>query len=309
MEAHLTALLAELEQHGRENDARESDHKKKMLNLEPDTARLVYILARSSGAKRVLEIGTSNGYSTIWLASAVAPNGGRVTSIDLSAEKQGMAHENLQRAGLLESVELVLGKAGTIVKELVGPFDVVFFDADRLGAAANLEALMPKLAPSVLLLADNVTSHPDEIAGYLTVMKKLEGFEHVVVPVGKGLSVAYRGQQRRGRKRSKISGQRGFRKMSDKLVIAGRAFNSRLIVGTGKYRSFQEMARAHAASGADMVTVAVRRVNLTDRSKESLLDYIDRDKIFILPNTAGCYSADEAMRTARLGREVGFPNG
>jgi predicted O-methyltransferase YrrM len=192
MEAHLTALLAELEQHGRENDARELDHKKKMLNLEPETARLVYILTRGSGAKRVLEIGTSNGYSTIWLASAVAPNSGRVTSIDLSAEKQAMARENLQRAGLLESVELLLGKAGTIVKELVGPFDVVFFDADRLGAAANLEALMPKLAPSVLLLADNVMSHPDEIAGYLAAMKKLEGFEHVVVPVGKGLSVAYR---------------------------------------------------------------------------------------------------------------------
>jgi len=96
--------------------------------------------------------------------------------------------------------------------------------------------------------------------------------------------------------------------MSDALVIAGRQFQSRLIIGTGKYRSFQEMQRAHAASGADMVTVAVRRVNLTDKSKESLLDYIDREKMFILPNTAGCYSADEAIRTARLGREVGLSN-
>jgi len=94
--------------------------------------------------------------------------------------------------------------------------------------------------------------------------------------------------------------------MSDQLVIAGRGFRSRLIVGTGKYRSFSEMKQAHEASGADMVTVAVRRVNLTDRTKESLLDYIDRSKIFILPNTAGCYSAEEAIRTARLGREVGL---
>ena len=94
--------------------------------------------------------------------------------------------------------------------------------------------------------------------------------------------------------------------MADELVIAGRAFRSRLIVGTGKYRSFHEMARAHAASGADMVPVAIRRVNLTDKSKESLLDYIDREKIFILPNTAGCYTAEEAIRTARLGREVGL---
>ena len=95
---------------------------------------------------------------------------------------------------------------------------------------------------------------------------------------------------------------------NDVLRIAGREFHSRLIVGTGKYRSFQEMARAHAASGADMVTLAVRRVNLTDRSKESMLDFIDREKLFILPNTAGCYSADEAIRTARLAREVGLSN-
>src|SRR5258705_5338991 len=96
--------------------------------------------------------------------------------------------------------------------------------------------------------------------------------------------------------------------MSDLLVIAVRAFQSRLIVGTGKYRSFQEMGRAHAASGADMVTVAVRRVNLSDRTKKSLLDYIDRAKIFILPTTAGCYTAHQAIRTARLARDVGLSN-
>ncbi|MGH9352052.1 MAG: thiazole synthase [Terriglobia bacterium] len=92
------------------------------------------------------------------------------------------------------------------------------------------------------------------------------------------------------------------------LKIAGKEFRSRLIVGTGKYRSLQEMARAHEASGAEIVTVAVRRVNLADRSKESLLDYIDRKKFFILPNTAGCTTADEAIRTARLGREAGLSN-
>src|SRR3989441_7941302 len=94
--------------------------------------------------------------------------------------------------------------------------------------------------------------------------------------------------------------------MNHQMVIAGRTFRSRLIVGTGKYRSFQEMVRCHEASRAEMVTVAVRRVNLTDRSKESLLDYIDRTKLFILPNTAACYTADDAIRTARLAREVGL---
>lgn len=95
---------------------------------------------------------------------------------------------------------------------------------------------------------------------------------------------------------------------NDVLRIADREFSSRLFVGTGKYKSFQEMARAHEASGAEVVTVAVRRVNLTDKSKESMLDYIDRKKFFILPNTAGCYTADEAVRAARLAREVGLSN-
>jgi thiazole synthase len=94
----------------------------------------------------------------------------------------------------------------------------------------------------------------------------------------------------------------------DPLVIAGKTFNSRLIVGTGKYASHALMAQAHQASGADMVTVAVRRVNIADRTKESLLDYIDTARIFVLPNTAGCYTADEAVRTARLGREAGLSN-
>jgi thiazole synthase len=94
----------------------------------------------------------------------------------------------------------------------------------------------------------------------------------------------------------------------DPLVIAGKSFRSRLIVGTGKYPSNAVMADAHRASGTEMVTVAVRRVDLSDRSAGSLLDSIDESRIFLLPNTAGCYTADDAIRTARLGREVGLSN-
>jgi thiazole synthase len=94
----------------------------------------------------------------------------------------------------------------------------------------------------------------------------------------------------------------------DTFVIAGRTFASRLIVGTGKYSSPAVMVEAHEASGADMITVAVRRVNISDRTQQSLLDYIDTSKYFLLPNTAGCYTADEAVRTARLGREAGLSN-
>jgi thiazole synthase len=96
--------------------------------------------------------------------------------------------------------------------------------------------------------------------------------------------------------------------ITDPLVIADRTFSSRLIVGTGKYPSYPVMVRAHEASGAEMVTVAVRRVNISDRTQESMLDYIDTSRMFLLPNTAACYTADEAIRTARLAREAGLSN-
>jgi thiazole synthase len=105
-----------------------------------------------------------------------------------------------------------------------------------------------------------------------------------------------------------LSRGRDNEEMNDVFTVAGRDFRSRLWLGTGKYRSKQLMARCHAASGTEMVTLAVRRVNLTDRSKESELDYIDRSKVQILPNTAACYTAEEAIRTARLAREVGLSN-
>jgi thiazole synthase len=95
-------------------------------------------------------------------------------------------------------------------------------------------------------------------------------------------------------------------KPADKLIIAGREFNSRLMVGTGKYASMEQMVKAIEASGAEIITVAVRRVNISDRNKESLLDHIDLKKYTLLPNTAGCYTADEAVRTCRLAREAGL---
>jgi thiazole synthase len=94
----------------------------------------------------------------------------------------------------------------------------------------------------------------------------------------------------------------------DPFVIAGRTFRSRLIVGTGKYPGNEVMAEAHRRSGTDMVTVAVRRIDLKAAKGQSLLDFIDREKIMILPNTAACYNADDAVRTARLGREAGLSN-
>jgi predicted O-methyltransferase YrrM len=191
MSPRIQAVLDELEAWGKENDRVQSDRSRQMLNLDRETAQLVRALILGRGATRILEIGTSNGYSTIWLAASVGA-GGRLLSIDRSAEKLRMAEANLKRAGLLDRTQLLLGNATEIVSGLDGPFDVVFFDADRLSAPEQLTLFLPKLSPNALLLADNVLSHPEEIAGYLAAIQSLSNFEHCIVPVGKGLSVAHR---------------------------------------------------------------------------------------------------------------------
>ncbi len=191
MNPQIRNYLRQLEDHARAHDARESEHSRKLLNLEPETAELVSILARSSHARRILEIGTSNGYSTIWLATSAGPDGGRIISIDRSPEKHKLAHQNLLATGLLQFVDLRLGDATDVIKTLPGPFDFVFFDADRTSAPGQLSLLLPKLAPQALVLADNVLSHPEEISGYLSMIKSLNQFQHVLIPVGKGLSVAF----------------------------------------------------------------------------------------------------------------------
>lgn len=184
-------FLKQLEEHGQTHDAQQSEHSRKLLNLDPDTAAIMSILARSSRAKRVLEIGTSNGYSTIWLAASVGPTGGHIVSIERSREKQTMARENLVQAGLLQYVDLLLGDATEIVKGLPGPFDFIFFDADRTSAPDQLIHILPRLALPALILADNALSHPSEIASYLATVKTLERVQHVLIPSGKGLSIAF----------------------------------------------------------------------------------------------------------------------
>jgi predicted O-methyltransferase YrrM len=193
MEKKLRELLHEIEKHGRENDARASERPRMMLNLEPTSAQLISILVRASGVTRALEVGTSNAYSTIWLAWSLAPAGGQIVSIDRNPEKHILARENLRRADLLDRVELRTGDAAEIVSQLDGPFDLVFLDADRKMFPAVMRILFPKLAPKALVIADNVLSHPEDIAEYLKLISSLADFQHTIVPVGKGLSIAYRG--------------------------------------------------------------------------------------------------------------------
>jgi len=191
MDANVRKLLQRLEADGLKHDSIETEHSRKLLNLEHATAKVIVILLQIARVRNLLEIGTSNGYSTIWLAATIGPQGGRVTSIDRDSKKHAMARENLAAADLLHYVDLQLGDATEIAPRLAGPFDCLFFDADRVSAPKQLDLLLPKLSLPALLLADNAISHPDQIAGYLAQVKDIENISHTIIPVGKGLSVAY----------------------------------------------------------------------------------------------------------------------
>jgi predicted O-methyltransferase YrrM len=193
MDQRLRDLLEEIATRGRENDAHATERARMMLNLEPASAQLLSILVRASGVTRAVEIGTSNAYSTIWLAWSLAPAGGRIISIDRNPDKHALARENLRRADFLDRVELRTGDAAEIVRQLTGPFDLVFLDADRRKFPEQIQILLPKLSAKALVVADNVLSHPEEIAEYLKLISSFEDFQHTIVPVGKGLSIAYRG--------------------------------------------------------------------------------------------------------------------
>ncbi len=195
VDAVVERVLRDLESFGRDNDTREADRSRKMLNLERDTAEMLHVLVRSGRRRRVLEIGTSNGISTIWLAAALRATGTAepLATIERDAGKSAQARANLERAGLADHVRLLVGDATETVAGLTGPFDCVFFDADRWSAPEQLRLLLPKLERDCVLLADNALSHPEEIAGYIAAVDALPDFATTVFAAGKGLHVACRG--------------------------------------------------------------------------------------------------------------------
>ncbi|SDT95785.1 Predicted O-methyltransferase YrrM [Verrucomicrobium sp. GAS474] len=186
-------VLRAMAQEGATHDTAETAHARKRLNLEWPTAETLFVAVRLARRRRILEIGTSNGFSTIWLASAIAQQEeGELISIERHAEKSAQAAHNLKKAGLSRWVTLLQGEATPVVAELEGTFDCVFFDADRVTAKDQFASLLPRLTPDALLLADNVLSHPHEIAGYLECVEESGHFDCVTLPVGKGLHLAMR---------------------------------------------------------------------------------------------------------------------
>jgi predicted O-methyltransferase YrrM len=192
MDERLLALLHQLSEFGSENDDAQTDRAKKMLNITPDTGRLLWILVLGAGAKRILEIGTSNAVSTIWLADAVRRTGGSVVTLERSASKLELARKNLADAGVAGYVEIKEGEALASLRTLAGPFDLVFLDADRPQYLAYLEEVVPKIKKGGLLVTDNVVSHAKELEAFLSRVKSHPQLFSVTLPVGKGEELTYK---------------------------------------------------------------------------------------------------------------------
>lgn len=190
MDRALLGVLEALARFGEDNDARETARPKRMLNITRDTGRLLWILVTATRATRILEVGTSNGFSTIWLADAARTTGGRVTTLELNPDKITLARTNLAAAGLAEVVEILEGQAANSLARLPGPFDLVFLDADRPSYLTYLELVVPRLRAGGLLVADNVTSHASELGDYLARVKSHPQLFSVTVPVGNGEEIA-----------------------------------------------------------------------------------------------------------------------
>jgi predicted O-methyltransferase YrrM len=189
----LTELLDELHRRGVEHDAAKSDRLERLRNLEPDSARLLALLVRATAARRVLELGTSNGFSTLWLADAVRSVGGQMLSVDIDAARSAQAGENLERAGLRELVELrVEDAAQALGSSSDSGWDMIFLDAERPAYAGYWPDLVRTLRPGGLLAVDNVLSHADEVREFRALVDDDARVLQAVVPTGAGLLLAVR---------------------------------------------------------------------------------------------------------------------
>jgi len=197
MTEQFAALMAELEEFGQRNDATITDRPHRMLNVTRDTGEFLSVLVKATAARRVLEIGTSNGYSTLWLASAARSIGALVTTVESSEWKVGLASANFARSGLAASISLVHEDAGQLLQRSPdGSFDLIFLDAERPEYPGWWPNLKRVLRAGGLLVVDNATSHPEQMAPFVALVKADPEFTTSLVPVGNGEFLAVRAERR-----------------------------------------------------------------------------------------------------------------
>lgn len=194
MDDRVAVVLDELHRHGVEHDAGRADRLERLRNVEPDTARVLALLVRATGARRLLEIGTSNGYSTVWLADALRSTGGAMLTVDTDAGRSAQAQRNLERAGLAERVEVrVEDAAETLRGEPDAARDMIFLDAERPLYVGYWPDLVRVLRPGGVLAVDNVISHAEQVAEFRALVIADERVSEALVPTGAGALLVVRG--------------------------------------------------------------------------------------------------------------------
>ena len=193
----LADLMAELERFGQMNDAATTDRPRRMLNITRDTGEFLAVLVKAMDAKRVLEIGTSNGYSTLWLASAARDIGGSVTTVEMAELKVGMATANFARSGLGAQISLLQDDAGRLLERSAdASYDLVFLDSERPEYPGWWPDLKRVLRAGGLLVVDNATSHPEQMAPFVALVEADPDFTTCLVPVGNGEFLAVKAGRR-----------------------------------------------------------------------------------------------------------------
>ncbi len=193
MSESFESLMRELENFGSDNDRVVTERPRRMLNITRDTGEFLVVLLLATQARRVLEIGTSNGYSTLWLARAARQLGGSITTVELSDYKVGLATENFTRSGLASSINLIQDDAAAVLEQLGdGAFDLIFLDSERSTYIEWWPNLKRVLRGGGLLVVDNATSHAEEMAPFMALVNTDASFITSLVPVGNGEFLAVR---------------------------------------------------------------------------------------------------------------------
>jgi predicted O-methyltransferase YrrM len=192
-------LRRELEDLGDRHDAAPIPHEERLLNITPDTGAFLAVMVRASRAQRILEIGTSNGYSTLWLAEAAHATGGQVTTVEHRPAKATLARATFARATAIAPIDLKEGDGGDALAEVAaGHYDFIFLDADRGRYAAWWPAIRRSLSDGGVLVVDNAVSHASEVAVFVAGVTADPAFAVVLVPIGKGEFVACKSDRRAG---------------------------------------------------------------------------------------------------------------
>jgi predicted O-methyltransferase YrrM len=189
MRADLQALLAEIYEFGTAFDRNRADRSERMRNVTPKTGALLALLVEATKARRVLEVGTSNGYSTLWLADAAQRLGGTVTTLEFLPGKAEMALENFRKAGLESLITLHLGDAGEYLRTCEAVYDFIFLDSDRAEYPIWWPQIQRVLAPGGLIAVDNTLSHAAEVQPFLDAVAVTPGFESYPLPIEQGVQL------------------------------------------------------------------------------------------------------------------------